>query len=121
MIDKELLQLIDGFSFKQLQEAIILYRWLRKKGRSIEEVEEYVIKKRKQRFHHEKEHYDTIRKKFARSPRCKDCGRIMTLWPVEGEDASIWICKGCRYSFYVDKPVRQVMKELMEDKENGTR
>ena len=102
-------RIVAAFTLKTLQSALVLYRWLEKNNKTIDDLEIYV-KEKKQKKHFLGKH-------------CPECNSTMYLYPVNtgrrdrvgGKYKSMWACGnliGCGHEEYNKETVMHIVKSL---------
>lgn len=107
-MEKSIGELLAAFEFGVLQEALTIYDWLEKKGKTIDDLREYV---------------DLVKKVtkiiVKRQPMkiCPDCSHPMTIHPGDHPDNSIWACNKCRFSEYVPRSMQDEVARILRERE----
>jgi len=126
--EREIIDALMAFSFKQLQDAMTILTYINRKGIAPDEIVEVIQKKirvnnRKikrakymtMRMFRESHNYARTMASLAEPvsiPKCTACGIHMQLNDNPDEGDSQWTCPRCRFGRYVHTPAREEMRRL---------
>lgn len=115
-------QLIQAWTFKEIQTAVVMYGWLKDNGFSMEDLKSFVekdMKRKSNRFRLEQKRQKAA---LEATPKCEKCEGTMRLKPGEDETNCYWECRKCAWSRFVDhsfKQEREAFQKRMEEIFNG--
>lgn len=102
---------LSAYSFGQLQDFISFYKFLVKRGITLEDVSMYVSEIRKQKT----EQIEFVAKAHKTFPKCPDCNIVMVPRAVDEDDqdeGSYWICPKCRWSYLDPRALGEIHRDL---------
>lgn len=114
-------QLIQAWTFKEVQAAVVMYGWLKDNGFSMEDLKEFLEKDMKRKSKRIQLDQKRQRAALEATPKCEECGASMRLLP--GEDRTCyWECRKCAWSRFVEhsfKEEKEAFQRKMEEIING--